>query len=426
MTANTTAVASVRQLRQALAPRAAGVVYALIALVSVLTITSSVEGRPNYLSAVNVSNVLDQSSLAAILAIFTTIVLITGNFDLSIASTAALSGTVALEMVDQYGPVVAVLAALAAGAAVGVVNAVLVQKVGVNAFIVTLGTLTAVRGVVQAILDGQSITATNTTFENFETARRTLPEPVAIGLGVVLVATAVLIVIRAGVAGRLMLVLAVGVFGLVLLGISLLDAALLTETTPVWLMLILAVIVSAVLRFTVVGRNIYAVGGNPEAARLSGISVDRYKMSAFIVNGIVAGAVGVLYAGKFNSVDPTVLTGEELTVIAAAVLGGTSLFGGSGYVAKSVAGTLILFTLSNGFNVLNIGSNYQNVVQGSVLIAAASLYTATSSRGRGFLRQRWDRARGGRDQASGQPPTAPQAGLVDPHVALRSVGGTSG
>jgi D-xylose transport system permease protein len=108
-------------------------------------------------------------------------------------------------------------------------------------------------------------------------------------------------------------------------------------------------------------------------------------MAALVLNGFVAAGVGVLYAGKFNSVDPTLLTGSELTVIAAAVLGGTSLFGGSGYVSKSVIGTLILFTLSNGFNVLNIGSNYQNVVQGSVLVAAAALYTATSARGRGFI-----------------------------------------
>jgi D-xylose transport system permease protein len=160
---------------------------------------------------------------------------------------------------------------------------------------------------------------------------------------------------------------------------------LLNETAPVWIMIGLTVLTSLVLRYTVVGRNLYAVGGNPEAARLSGINVDRYKMAALVLNGFVAAGVGVLYAGKFNSVDPTLLTGSELTVIAAAVLGGTSLFGGSGYVSKSVIGTLILFTLSNGFNVLNIGSNYQNVVQGSVLVAAAALYTATSARGRGFI-----------------------------------------
>jgi D-xylose transport system permease protein len=192
--------------------------------------------------------------------------------------------------------------------------------------------------------------------------------------------------------------------GAALLAIGAFRPLLLNETVPVWIMIGLSVVTSLVLRYTVVGRNIYAVGGNPEAARLSGINVDRYKMTAFVVNGFVAAGVGVLYAGKFNSVDPTLLTGSELTVIAAAVLGGTSLFGGSGYVTKSVIGTLILFTLSNGFNVLNIGSNYQNVVQGTVLVAAAAMYTATSAGGRGFIASALARRR--KDEPEPAPATA--------------------
>jgi D-xylose transport system permease protein len=134
------------------------------------------------------------------------------------------------------------------------------------------------------------------------------------------------------------------------------------------------VAVSIALRFLVAGRNLYAVGSNAEAARLSGINVSLYKMMPFVLSGLASAVVGLLYAGQFNSVDPSALTGTELTVIAAAILGGTSLFGGAGYVAKSVLGTLVLFTLSNGFNVLNLGSNYQYVVQGAVLIAASAVY----------------------------------------------------
>jgi len=223
----------------------------------------------------------------------------------------------------------------------------------------------------------------------FATAHWTMPQGVAIGVGVVLLAGVAYLGTRSDHRGRLLGATALlWVTGLALLLVGLFQKALLNETVPVWLMVALTLVVSAVLRYTVLGRNLYAVGGNPEAARLSGISVDRYKMGAFVLNGVVAAGVGILYAGRFNSVDPTVLTGNELTVIAAAVLGGTSLFGGSGYVAKSVIGALILFTLSNGFNVLNIGSNYQNVVQGLVLIAAASLYTATSARGRSLVRDR--------------------------------------
>jgi D-xylose transport system permease protein len=396
--------------RRALAPRSAGVVYALFALVLVLTITSSVQSRPSYLSSVNVSNILDQASLTGILAIFMTVVLITGNFDLSVASTAALAGTVALKLIDQHGAVLALVAALLTGVLVGLINGVLVQKVGVNSFIVTLGTLTAVRGVVEAILNGQSITATDAVFERFETAHWTMPQGLAIGGGIVLIAAGVAFTVRARLrqltAGNVMLMGA----GAVLLAIGAFRPLLLDETAPVWLMLGITVVTSLVLRYTVVGRNLYAVGGNPEAARLSGINIDRYKMGAFVLNGFVAAAVGVLYAGKFDSVDPTVLTGSELTVIAAAVLGGTSLFGGSGYVAKSVIGTLILFTLSNGFNVLNIGSNYQDVVQGAVLVAAASLYTATSTRGRGFITSALARRR----KAKPQPPPVTGAGQPSP------------
>jgi len=386
------------------------VVYALFALVLVLTITSSVQSRPSYLSSVNVSNILDQASLTGILAIFMTVVLITGNFDLSVASTAALAGTVALKLIDQHGAVLALVAALLTGVLVGLINGVLVQKVGVNSFIVTLGTLTAVRGVVEAILNGQSITATDAVFERFETAHWTMPQGLAIGGGTVLIAAGVAFTVRARLrqltAGNVMLMGA----GAVLLAIGAFRPLLLDETAPVWLMLGITVVTSLVLRYTVVGRNLYAVGGNPEAARLSGINIDRYKMGAFVLNGFVAAAVGVLYAGKFDSVDPTVLTGSELTVIAAAVLGGTSLFGGSGYVAKSVIGTLILFTLSNGFNVLNIGSNYQDVVQGAVLVAAASLYTATSTRGRGFITSALARRR----KAKPQPPPVTGAGQPSP------------
>ncbi|SDZ60012.1 D-xylose transport system permease protein [Asanoa ishikariensis] len=390
--------------RKALAPRAAGVVYAFIALLAVLTITSSVQGRPSYLSSVNLSNILEQSALIGILAIFMTVVLISGNFDLSVASTAALAGTVALKLIDGNGTFLAVLAAIACGALVGLVNALLVQKVGVNAFIVTLGTLTAVRGVVQAILDGKSITAHNTALLSFSTGRWELPVAVALVLGGALIALAVVLAVRSGpartsaassgadssgaVREKLTATWPLWLGGLLILVIAGFRPNLLEQAVPVWIMLGLALVASLVLRFTVIGRNLYAVGGNAEAARLSGINVDRYKMGAFVLNGVLAAVVGVLYAGRFNSVDPTVLTGGELTVIAAAVLGGTSLFGGSGVVVKSVIGTLILFTLSNGFNVLNIGSNYQNVVQGTVLVAAASLYTATSQRDRALFRKR--------------------------------------
>jgi len=130
-----------------------------------------------------------------------------------------------------------------------------------------------------------------------------------------------------------------------------------------------------VLRFTIVGRRLYASGGNSEAARLSGINVNRYKLIAFVFSSGAAGFAGILFASRLRSMNPAGLQGAELTVIAAAILGGTSLFGGAGSVIKTLAGALLLFSLTNGFNILNLGANWQGLIEGIVVIAAAAIYT---------------------------------------------------
>src|SRR6202008_3101426 len=131
--------------------------------------------------------------------------------------------------------------------------------------------------------------------------------------------------------------------------------------------------------FTTVGRRTYAVGGNAEAGRLCGISVNAYRVGGFVLFGLASGGAGVLYASRFGAMNPTALQGEELTVIAAAILGGTSLFGGAGSVLKTVAGALVLYTLTNGFNILNLGANYQGVIEGTVVVTAGAFYTAGGS-----------------------------------------------
>jgi D-xylose transport system permease protein len=371
-------LARIRPALGGLRPQRAGVVYALALLVLVLVIATATKHLPAYLSTVNVSNILSQSAPDAILAVFMTVVLISGNFDLSIASVAALAAALALKTIDSIGTAPAIILALAVGVAVGAVNAVLVQKIGVNAFIVTLGSMTAVRGIVLIALNGQSVTANSRALVALDSTAFKVP-PIAAALA------GVLILVLAGIRLRRLnednappldgFFLALIVCAVLLVVIPVIAPALLTQPLPVWLMIWVTVGVAAALRFLVPGRNLYAVGSNAEAARLSGINVDLYKMAPFVLTGLASAAVGLLYAGRFNSVDPNGLTGTELTVIAAAILGGTSLFGGAGYVAKSVLGTVVLFTLSNGFNVLNLGSNYQYVVQGAVLIAASAVYT---------------------------------------------------
>jgi D-xylose transport system permease protein len=373
--------ARLRSASHSLRPQRAGVVYALVLLVLILVITTAVIGQPAYLSSINISNILGQVAPDAILAVFMTVVLISGNFDLSVASVAALSAAIALETIDTIGPVPAILLALAVGAVVGIANAILVQKVGVNAFIVTLGAMTAVRGVVLIVLNGESVTAKSQALVTIDDVVFGVPFWVGALVGIGLIAIAVFRFRQARRSTALPLdgfFVALIIAGILLLIVSFAAPDLLTQPLPVWIMVFVTVAVSLGLRFLVPGRKLYAVGSNPEAARLSGINVNFYKMAPFVLSGIAAAAVGLIYAGRFNSVDPNALTGTELTVIAAAILGGTSLFGGAGYVGKSVLGTVILFTLSNGFNMLNLGSNYQYVVQGVVLIAASAVYTVAS------------------------------------------------
>ncbi|GAA2874178.1 sugar ABC transporter permease [Streptosporangium fragile] len=367
------------RLTAALRPGNAGVVYALVLIVAVLTLLSAQLGRPSYLSATNITNILDQSSLVAILAVFTTVVLISGNFDLSVASVAAFSAATVLSLVSALGLPLAMAIALGAGLVCGVVNGVIVQRVGINAFIVTLGTMTAVRGLVLIVTDGRTITAKDPEAQQALIALQagywTIPHILAVAGVVALIVGGVLALLARRSGGSPVRGAVVAAAGVVLVALSPVLGFELRLSKPTYYLLAIVTITWAVLRYTVIGRRLYAVGSNAEAARLSGINVDRYKIGAFVLNGLGSGFVGVLFAAKLLAINPTGLQGTELTVLAAAILGGTSLFGGLGSVLKSVVGALILFTLDNGFNVLNLGANYQGVIVGTVVIVAAAIYT---------------------------------------------------
>ncbi|MDT4973018.1 MAG: ribose transport system permease protein, partial [Pseudonocardiales bacterium] len=186
----TSPLARIRPALAGLRPQRAGVVYALTLLVLVLVIATATKHLPAYLSTVNVSNILSQSAPDAILAVFMTVVLISGNFDLSIASVAALAAALALKTIDSIGTAPAVILALAVGVAVGAVNAVLVQKIGVNAFIVTLGSMTAVRGIVLITLNGQSVTANSRALVALDSTVFKVPPIVSVLAGVLILVLA--------------------------------------------------------------------------------------------------------------------------------------------------------------------------------------------------------------------------------------------
>ena len=364
--------------RQAFGLREAGVYYALALLVLVLVLATAATGRPSYLDPVNLANILYQSSLISIMGVAMTVILITGNFDLSVASVAALSAAVMISLAGLVGFWPSLLAALAVAAAVGVLNGAIVQFLGINAFIVTLGTLTAIRGLVLIVTDGRSLAVEDpdvlvqmTAFESGRVDVRWL----LIASGIVLLAVAAVAGLR--VRRRLPLP-AIG--GACLLVLGALAGPRLSVANPVIYMLAFTLVSWLVLTFTTIGRRVYAVGGNAEAARLSGINVNAYKLAGFVLSALAAGFAGVLFGCRLGAINPTGLQGAELTVIASAILGGTSLLGGAGSVVRTVIGSLLLFTLNNGFNILNLGANYQGVIEGTVVVAAAAIYTVGGRR----------------------------------------------
>jgi D-xylose transport system permease protein len=345
----------------------------------VLSIATTYTGKANYLSVLNVTNVLYQASLISFMAIAMTVILITGNFDLSVASVAALSAAVFVGTANSMGLMPASGIALAVAIAVGLLNGSIVQFFGINAFIVTLGTLTAVRGMVLIYTDGASLTITNpevlAAVAIFESQKVDVG-PALAGIGVLLLGGSLIAVLRARRPSPLSVGLLLGGLGLVAFSWS--GGFVIPVKMPVIYLAVFALTVWFVLRFTTIGRRIYAVGGNPEAARLSGINVKLYRLAAFVFCSASAGFAGILFASRLRSMNPTGLQGAELTVIAAAILGGTALFGGSGSVIKTLGGALLLYSLTNGFNILNLGANYQGLIEGIVMVTAAAIYTLGS------------------------------------------------
>jgi D-xylose transport system permease protein len=368
--------------RRAFGLREAGVYYALVLLVLGMTAITAATGRANYLSLLNLTNIVYQASLIAIMGVAMTVMLITGAFDLSVASVAALAGAVLISTANSLGFWPAMGLALLVSAGVGLLNGAIVEFVGINAFIVTLGTLTAVRGLVLILTGGRSLMVENAqalaTMSSFEGGRTPLYWGLAIA-GAVLFLAGLYVLLKGRRSGSVYGLLGGGaaVYALALLG-----GPSLSAPNPVVYMLGFTLVVWFVLAFTTVGRRVYAVGGNAEAARLSGVNVRAYKLSAFVLSSVAAGFAGVLFGSRLGALNPTALQGAELTVIAAAILGGTSLFGGAGSVVKTVVGALLLFTLTNGFNVLNLGANYQGLIEGTVLVVAAAIYTVGGARRR--------------------------------------------
>lgn len=274
-----------------------------------------------FVSSVNISNVLLQASVLAVVTIGMTYVVIGGGFDLSVGSVVALAGCVAAEVMLSAGLLVGVLAGTASGVAVGLVNGYVIARIGVSPFITTLGTMVLVRGIVLLMTGGSPVVGDEglpQAFVDFGT-------------------------------GRLH-----GVPYLVI-------AAVLAFLLFAWM-----------LHRTAFGTRVFAIGGNREAAFLSGLSVNRVTICAYVICGLTAALAGVMLAARLQSGQPTAGEFYELTVIAAVVLGGASLHGGEGKLYKSMVGVLIMTILANSLNLMGVDSYWQRVAMGLVIILAAA------------------------------------------------------
>lgn len=275
---------------------------------------------PTFMTLSNISNVFTQVSTNAIIAVGMTFVILTGGIDLSVGSTVAISGALAASIIKSTNNIfLAVLAAAIVGIAIGIINGLLISKGKLQAFIVTLATMTIFRGATLVFTSGTPISK--------------LPEKfVEIGNGK--------------------------------LGFI---------PIPVVITVIVLIISIYILTQTRFGRYLYALGGNEDSARLSGINTTKIKTLVYVISGFASSIAGIIIASRIGSASPNAGTSFELDAIAAVVIGGTSLAGGEGKITGTIIGALIIGVLNNGLNLMNVSPFYQSIVKGLVILIAVLL-----------------------------------------------------
>lgn len=294
-----------------------GPVIGLILIVVIISVMS-----PNFLTLNNLLNVLRQVSINALIAFGMTFVILTGGIDLSVGSILALTGAVTAGfLASGMDPMFAMFLGLILGAILGAINGIIISKGNVAPFIATLATMTIYRGLTLVYTEGRPISGLGDSL-SFQ----------LIGKGYF--------------------------FGI---------------PVPVITMAIAFGVLYFVLKKTTFGRRVYAVGGNEEASRLSGIKVDRIKVYVYALTGTLAALASLILTSRLNSAQPTAGNMFELDAIAAVVLGGTSLTGGRGWIVGTLIGALIIGVLNNGLNLIGVSSFFQQVVKGAVILVAVLL-----------------------------------------------------
>ena len=307
--------------------RQLGTLFGLIGLCALLTVLT-----PHFLTVSNLLNVTEQTTINAVIAVGMTFVILSAGIDLSVGSIVALTGVALGSALHSGVPVpAAILLSLTTGAVCGLLNGLLITRGGLPPFIATLGMMSIARGAALLFTDGRPISGFSAGFREISTGR-----PLMI-------------------------------------------------PAPVLVMIVVYVTAHFVLTRTTFGRYVYAIGGNEEATRLSGVRVGFHKTMVYAVSGVTSAVAAVTLTARLNSAQPIAGMMYELDAIAATVIGGTSLLGGSGTLVGTLIGALIMGVLRNGLNLLGISSFLQQVVIGGVIIAAVlvdSLLNARSQRRR--------------------------------------------
>lgn len=281
---------------------------------------------PNFLTERNMLGLLQSVVTVGIVACTMMFCLAARDFDLSVGSIVAFAGMVAVMASNATGSIVlGILAALACGFVVGLINGVVIAKFRINALITTLATMQIVRGLALISSDGRAVGINDPAFFNIALTKY--------------------------------------------IGIP----------APIWVLALLFALFGFVLNRTVFGKNTLAIGGNPEASRLAGVNVDHMRIAVFALQGLVCAVAGVLLASRITSGQPNSAVGLELSVISACVLGGVSLAGGRAAMAGVIVGVMIMGIAENAMNLLNIPAFYQYIVRGVILLLAVLLDNLRSS-----------------------------------------------
>ena len=318
-TKKTTATAGVGNAVKIYFKENLGIIVAFLVLCVFLSVFPKTSG--SFFTRQNIFNVLRQISTNLFLACGMTMVIILGGIDLSVGSIIALSGCISAGCVARYNlPLpIALLMGLLVGLLVGMFNGAVISKTTIPAFIVTLATMNIAKGLAYVYTGGSPV-------------RVVTKEWQFLGAGYV------------------------GIF-----------------PTPVVILVIVLIITAIIMNKTKMGRHMYAVGGNQQAAEFSGIKVEKVKFFVHAFSGLMAGLAGIVLASRMYSGQPTAGDGAEMDAIAAVVVGGTSMAGGSGKIGGTIIGGLIIGVLNNGLNLLNVNSFWQCVVKGVVILLAVFL-----------------------------------------------------